>query len=523
VVEINRSEHHPDTVPMSDLWGLPASKVGPWFSPADRETFIRQLAAQGHLHAYEATLEQPNGSTIEAKVWAEQIEIDEEPCVLSCIVDTSEEKRKEALLRDIASSMNGDTAQAFFSTLVKHMSHALGADMVLIGELSPPHEIQTIAAFKNGQPTPNFSFSIARRLCEKSMHQREPLVLGRNPNDSESWQHLDDAANYQSGVCQALHDNEGNPIGLINALWTHPRPPEGDVVALMAIFASRAKAEMMRLQGARKIEQLNETLELRVQARTAELSKLNKELDSFAYSISHDLKSPLRAIDGFTQLLSERLAGRLDAEEQQLMSRVLGSTHRMATLMADLLALARVSQVPMERERLHLSAMAEEVFSNLPPEPGRAQIHCQIEPGVYGYGDRVLTQTLLEQLIGNAQKYTRDQPRPLIEFGQRRNATGQEASALVFFVRDNGAGFSMAHADKLFKPFQRLHMPSAGFEGTGIGLATARRIVERHGGTIEGDGKVNQGAEFSFSLEAPLSKAPHARPPSRTETSKTWT
>jgi len=502
VVEINRSEPSIDTTPRSDALGLRASQVGPWFSPAGREDFFQRLKTQGHLHGHETTLTRPNGSTIDAKVWAEQIEIDEEPCVLTCIVDSSEEKRREMLLRDIASGMTGHTAQAFFSALTKNMSNALGADMVLIGELSSQHTVQTIAASKNGQPIPNFAFSIEGKLCEKSMSQREPLVLGEGLTDAEKWDDLGDDTLYEACVCQALHDSEGKPIGLLNALWTSPINHSADMVALMAIFASRANAEMMRLQGDRKIEHLNETLEQRVQERTAELSKLNAELDSFAYSISHDLKSPLRAIDGFTQLLSERLENRLEPEEQHLMARVLGATHRMATLMADLLALARVSQLSMDRERINLSVLAKEVFSELPQEPSHAKVNLQIEPGVYGHGDRGLTRTLLEQLIGNAIKFTRDQTHPLIEFGQKRNVSGSTETKRVFFVRDNGAGFSMEHKDKLFKPFQRLHMPSAGFEGTGIGLATVRRIVERHGGSIEGEGEVNCGAEFRFSLGA---------------------
>ncbi|AOW13851.1 hypothetical protein LPB72_01435 [Hydrogenophaga crassostreae] len=497
VVEINRSEDGSNTEPLSDPIGLPASKVGPWFSSADREVFMGRLKMQGYLHGYEATLVRPNGSSMDAKVWAEQIEIDEEACILTCIVDTSAEKRRETMLRDIASGMNGHTAQAFFGVLTQHMSHALGADMVFVGELSPPHTIQTIAASKNGRLVPNFSFSIADKLCEKGMDQFEPLVLGEGLKDSEKWKDLDDDTCYEATICQALHDIDGKPIGLLNALWLHPITPSGDVVALMAIFASRANAELLRLRGDRKIEHLNETLEQRVHERTAELSKLNAELDSFAYSISHDLKSPLRAIDGFTQLLSERLESRLEPEEQHLMARVLSATHRMATLMADLLALARVSQVPLRRERLNLSELAARVCTNLARDPSWAKVRWQVEPGVYGNGDEELTRTVLEHLIGNAFKYTRDQASPLVEFGQMQ---GSEEAAPVFFVRDNGAGFSMAHKDKLFKPFQRLHMPDAGFDGTGIGLATVRRIVERHGGSISGEARVNLGAEFSFSL-----------------------
>ena len=513
VVEINRSPPDARRAPGEDPRGLSASEAGPWFTPGDRTAFIGALKAQGHLHGYETQLVRPNGTSIDAKIWAEQIEIEDEACALTCIVDTSEEKRRETMLRDIAKGMTGRTAQDFFKALTLQMSHALGADLVLIGELSDPETVNTLSVSRRELAEANFSFSIRGRLCERSMRQADPVVLQAGTTEDEKWNNLNDGTAYGSGLCQALRDEAGKPIGLLNALWIQPVEPTADMLALMAIFSSRANAELLRLQGERTIEQLNDTLEQRVQDRTAELRKLNAELDSFAYSISHDLKSPLRAIDGFTQLLSERLEGRLDEDERKLMARVLGSTHRMATLMADLLALARVSQLPMKRERINLSQLADEVFTQAQKREPRLKVRWRVEPGVYAEGDRELLRTVLMQLIENAVKYTRDQAEPLIEFGQIGGRSRANDGMRQFFVRDNGAGFSMEHADKLFKPFQRLHMPSAGFEGTGIGLATVRRIVERHGGTIEGNAEVNRGAEFRFSLDAAVVEGQHKQGP----------
>ena len=502
VIEINRSPSEAQLAPQADAHGQPASQAGPWFTADNRDAFFSRLMAEGHLHGIDAVLKRPDGSTIEAKVWAEPIEIEEEACVLTCIVDTTDEKRRETMLRDIARGMSGRTAQDFFNALTVQVSRALGADMVLIGELSGLETVNTLSVSRRGEAAANFAFSIRGKLCERSLRQRDPVVLGGGASEDDKWNHLKDETTYESGLCQALHDDSGSPIGLLNALWIPPVEPTSEMLALMAIFASRANAEMMRLQSERTIEQLNETLEQRVQNRTAELSKLNAELDSFAYSISHDLKSPLRAIDGFTQLLSERLEGRLDEEEQQLMGRVLGATHRMATLMADLLALARVSQLPMKRERINLSQLADEVFSQAEKREPRRNVCWRVEPSVYAEGDRELVRTVLMHLIDNALKYTRDQAEPLIEFGQMRGGPlAEHGSNRRFFVRDNGVGFSMEHGDKLFKPFQRLHMPSAGFDGTGIGLATVRRIVERHGGAISGTGSPGLGARFEFALE----------------------
>ena len=321
-----------------------------------------------------------------------------------------------------------------------------------------------------------------------------------------------DDEEYPSRIDQALRDEDGQPIGLLSAQWRQPVEITADTQALIAIFASRATAELLRLRSDRALAQLNATLEQRVAERTAELEKLNAELDSFAYSISHDLKSPLRAIDGFTQLLSESLDARLNPEERRLMDRVLGATQRTATLMADLLALTRVSQQPLNIERINLSLMAQEELDQCLIKHPRPALQSRIELGLVTHADPQLTRLMLKSLVDNAVKYTRDQPRPLIEIGRvARAASTPDSSAPAFFIRDNGVGFSMDHADQLFKPFQRLHMPNAGFDGTGVGLATVRRIVERHGGNIVAHASVGAGAEFQFSLgngEGSASPAP---------------
>lgn len=266
--------------------------------------------------------------------------------------------------------------------------------------------------------------------------------------------------------------------------------------ALVAIFASRASAELIRLHRDREIKTLNESLEIRVRERTAELRKLNEELDSFAYSVSHDLKSPLRSIDGFTRLLSEQLEGRLQPDETAMFDRILAATQRMSSLIADLLALARISQGAMNREPTSLSEIAEQVMrAEQLKQPDRI-LDWRIEPGLMCHCDPHLMRIAIENLLGNAIKYTRHQQHPKIEIGR---VPDNGPAPQQFFVRDNGVGFDMAYAAKLFKPFQRLHTASE-FEGTGIGLATVRRIVERHGGSIRAESTPGQGATFFVSL-----------------------
>jgi PAS domain S-box-containing protein len=500
VVEVNRADHRETEQAAIEYHDRPAREAGPWFSESSRAFFVQRLIEKGHLAAYPALLCLPDGRSIDAKVWAEQIDIDGEPCILSCIVDTTEEKRRDELLHDIAKGMTGHTAQAFFRSLTQRMANALDADKVFAGEIIAGHQISTLSIFEHGVSLDQGEFPLAGSAYEQSLLQKtlsvHPTGLSRDPDCKD----LLKGTGIDAAVYQALHDAQGRPVGMLCAMWTHPITVTDEMRSLMAIFANRAHAELMRLQSERKIEQLNNTLEQRVLERTAELSKLNAELDSFAYSISHDLKSPLRAIDGFTQLLHERLQDRLDDEESRLMDRVLGATHRMANLMADLLALARVSQLPMHQQWLNLSMLAEREIKACLKRFPRPELRWHIEADLTAYADPDLAQAVLKHLIENAVQFSRDQAAPLIEIGRVTPAGAAPETVATFFVRDNGVGFAMEHADKLFKPFQRLHMPSAGFEGTGIGLATVRRIVERHGGTISGTGTPGLGAEFRFSL-----------------------
>ncbi|WP_167285082.1 CHASE domain-containing protein [Marilutibacter alkalisoli] len=250
-----------------------------------------------------------------------------------------------------------------------------------------------------------------------------------------------------------------------------------------------------RIMAEARVHALNRTLEARVAMRTRELSQANQELESFAYSISHDLRAPLRAIDGFSRVLAERYGGNLDAAGRDYLDRVRAATARMAGLIDALLAMSRLSRVALNPESVDLSQLAREVVDELKAAEELPGLQVDIEPGLTAWGDVSLLHNLLSNLLGNAVKFSAGRERPHIEFGQGPGPDGTPG----FFVRDNGAGFSQQYVDKLFRPFQRLHGQDE-FAGHGIGLASVRRIVERHGGSIRAEGRAGEGATFWFTL-----------------------
>jgi PAS domain S-box-containing protein len=228
--------------------------------------------------------------------------------------------------------------------------------------------------------------------------------------------------------------------------------------------------------------------------RAEELALANSELEQFAYSVSHDLRTPLRSIDGFAQLLLEEYADQLDEEGREYLRRVRANSQRMGLLIDDLLSLSRVTHSEMLRTTVDLSALAESVVDELRQGDPDRQVQVEIASGMVVTGDAGLLRAALENLLGNAWKFTSKEPHARIQFG----STSYDG-APAYFVRDNGTGFDMAYADKLFGAFQRLHAAHE-FEGTGVGLATVQRVIHRHGGRVWAEGEVGRGATFYFTL-----------------------
>ncbi len=242
------------------------------------------------------------------------------------------------------------------------------------------------------------------------------------------------------------------------------------------------------------LEQLNIQLEQRVQERTSKLELLNQELDAFSYSVSHDLQAPLRSIRGFSKALLDHHGDKLDKQGKDYLHRVFLAGQRMSELIDDLLSLSRVTRLEMLREKVNLSFLVSSSLTALQEQEPEREIQFSVEPDIFVWGDAALLRIAIDNLLGNAWKFTEKTRNARIEF-----SASQQGGRIVYSIRDNGVGFNSAHADKVFGAFQRLH-DSKEYSGTGIGLSIVARIIKRHEGKIWAEGEVGNGAEFSFIL-----------------------
>ena len=290
---------------------------------------------------------------------------------------------------------------------------------------------------------------------------------------------------------ELTHTRRGGMQFVVASRWALQWDESGNPLAVLETnndITERKRAE-------EEIRKLNADLEQRVIERTAELKATNKELEAFAYSISHDLRAPLRHMAGYAELLQKNASSSLDEKSRRYMTMILEAAKRMGDLIDDLLAFSRIGRAETNKTVVSLEQLVKEALNEVRPETDGRDIDWKIGALPNLYGDRSMLRLALVNLVSNAVKFTRKRQQPEIEIGC---ADGKE-DEIVFFIRDNGVGFDMKYVNKLFGVFQRLHRAEE-FEGTGIGLATVQRIIHRHGGRVWADGLVDRGATFYFSV-----------------------
>ena len=452
---------------------------------------------------YQARFLRKDGSTIWVEIVAGVVDWDSGPAIQIEFIDISERKRAEETLRQLAAGVSSATGNEFFHALVGYLVETLEADYALVGQLKEGDAgtIQTVAFCAQGEITANVEYSLAGSPCE--------TVVGRN------------VCVYPNGVCRdfpedrplvekgiecyigtPLFDSQGRPLGLISIMYVEPQIDTDLRANLIQIFADRAAAELERLrveqarrEAEAKLRALNEDLEQRVAERTAALEASNRELEAFTYSVSHDLRAPLRHVTGYVRLLERSAKDRLQDEDRRHLDTIGQASARMGALIDHLLEFSRIGRAEIRRQSVDLDEMVDDVLAELEHDTTGRAIEWQRERLPTVPGDPRMLRLVLLNLIANAVKFTRGrQP--------SRIAIGIEAASeheVVVFVRDNGVGFDMKYVDKLFGVFERLHGADE-FEGTGIGLANVRRIVHRHGGRTWAHSRAGDGAAFFFSL-----------------------
>ncbi|HEX6692067.1 MAG TPA: PAS domain S-box protein [Burkholderiales bacterium] len=409
--------------------------------------------------------------------------------VLAMMRDITERKRSETLVMNIARGVSAEVGEAFFHSLVEHLARELEADFAFIGELLPEGRMHTLAFLADGARGLNPDYPVEGSMSAQALAERRTVVFAQDvarrfPDNAEMQKHA-----IQAYVGTPLYGADGAPLGVLAVAHRKPVERSGFWASMIEIFGARAAAEIERARAEALVRRTNESLEEVVRERTAQLEEANRDLESYNYSISHDLRQPLNAIAGFAELLRGQAGAGPQAE---FVEEIESNAARMEQMIEALLRLARAGRGAIRRTRLDTRALVESVLRDLSAAAPVAEVSLGELPEASG--DEVLLRQVWANLIGNALKYSRQTAAPRVEIEGRRDGDSVE-----FTVRDNGVGFDMQHATRLFDPFQRL--PSArAFDGSGVGLAIVERILRRHGGSIRAQSTPGNGAVFRFTL-----------------------
>jgi PAS domain S-box-containing protein len=417
--------------------------------------------------------------------------------VLAIARDVTDRKRMEQLLVNIGRGVSAELGEAFFKSLVTHLCTNLEADYAFVGEIIAPENarVRTRAFVVDSEERPNFEYELEGSPCINAITRRGTVAYPKQVADEFPRDAGLKRLGVQGYVGTSLFGADGAPLGILVVMSRRPLENVPLWCSILEIFASRAAAEIERNRAEARVLELNLSLERKVIERTVDLEAANRELEAFSYTVSHDLRAPLRAIAGFSSILRDEYGAVLAGEPTRYFERIERAVHRMGRLIDDLLEFSRTGRAAPVCEKTPMHQLVDVVTEDLRQVWGTGA-NVLISDLPAASCDPGLIRQVWQNLIGNAFKFSSKVAQPIVEVGGKR-----EGDRVEYWVKDNGAGFDMAYAERLFGVFQRLHGPGE-FEGTGIGLATVRRIVQRHGGSVKAEGRPGLGATFRFTLPA---------------------
>jgi PAS domain S-box-containing protein len=467
------------------------------------DSFSRPDARDPERHAgqsdepYVFTAERQDGTTFAAEVSPHTVNVDGRVYRVATVRDVTRRERVEQSRRALFAGTAGVTGLDFFRALVGHLAAAFQVKYAMVAEFTGESMSRvTIVSFSShGVPGEPADRPLAGTPCEQVM-RRGLLCVSRDVTaqfPGDRWLTDLGAAAYFGAP---LIDSGGRPTGVLAVIHDEPLDRSDEREDILTTFAARASVELQRLRVEQEIRRLNAELEQRVADRTKELEAANDELEAFSYSVSHDLRAPVRHISGFVELLEGDGRSVLGPEGREHVSEISAAAARMTVLIDTLLDFSRLVRAELRADVVDLAAIARAAAGELSKDAGARNVQWAIGAIPSVRGDRVLLRQVVVNLLSNALKYTRTRSVATIEVGA---ATPSGPDEVVWFVSDNGVGFDMARAQKLFGVFQRLH-PASQFEGTGVGLANVHRIVTRHGGRVWAESRVDHGATFFVAL-----------------------
>ncbi|MFZ6030960.1 MAG: PAS domain S-box protein [Chloroflexota bacterium] len=469
-----------------EVIGRTSQELGLFVDPGERETVRRKMETMQRVENVEARIRCKDGRILTGIFSVSSIYVGTEPCWITTMLDITERKRIENTLAETKTLLDAAIEQTPIPMvlvsvpegILRYANRAclefLGIqdEPSLVGRPLFPSLRQSWQDFDTeGNPVPIAEMPLGRAMRGEATTRQEYRVVRKD--GTQRW-------DLATGV--PIYDASGSQIAAYIVF--------SDITDLKA-------AELALQESEQKFRRLTLELEKRVNKRTNELEAANKELEAFTHSVSHDLRAPLRGIYGYSNILIEDYADALDEQGRHYLQRLKASAGYMSELVNNLLELSRISRTQMNLSSVNLSALAETVVAELREGQADRVVAFSAEPDLMGWADPNLMRIVLDNLLRNAWKFTGNRPVAQVAFGSVKGEDGET----VYYLRDNGAGFDMQYADKLFIAFQRLHT-SEEFDGTGIGLTTVQRIIHRHGGRIWAESVPDQGATFFFTLMA---------------------